>query len=144
MIIAKSNSNGINKLLKFNHNTRHFFASFDFTLNTSTLVSLNPVVIFPIIDIFYYHNVSKISKNTITGLTMEIPFNGAIILITATVDYLYAIILTSFILSLMFEVIQLITGIGNFDVDDILLNVIGSICGYIFYRVLIRLFKCRY
>lgn len=75
---------------------------------------------------------------------MEIPFNGAIILITATVHYLYAIILTSFILSLMFEVIQLITGIGDFDVDDILLNVIGSICGYIFYRVLIRLFKCRY
>ena len=55
---------------------------------------------------------------------MEIPFNGAIILITATVHYLYAIILTSFILSLMFEVIQLITGIGEFDVDDILLNVI--------------------
>jgi glycopeptide antibiotics resistance protein len=36
----------------------------------------------------------------------------------------------------MFEVIQLLTGIGDFDVDDILLNVIGSICGYIFYLCL--------
>lgn len=51
------------------------------------------------------------------------------------------IILSSFILSLMFEGIQLLTGIGDFDVDDILLNVIGSIGGYILYRVFIRLFK---
>ena len=35
----------------------------------------------------------------------------------------------SFVLSLCVEVFQLITKVGSFDVDDLLLNTIGGICG---------------
>lgn len=47
--------------------------------------------------------------------------------------------LSLFIVSLICEVIQLPTAVGDFDVDDILLNVTGLICGYIFYPILTRL-----
>ena len=41
----------------------------------------------------------------------------------------------SFVLSLCVEVFQLITKVGSFDVDDLLLNTIGGICGYILFAI---------
>ena len=41
----------------------------------------------------------------------------------------------SFGLSLCVEVFQLITKVGSFDVDDLLLNTIGGICGYILFVI---------
>ena len=38
-------------------------------------------------------------------------------------------------LSLLVELIQLITKVGSFDVDDIILNTIGGAIGYIIYKV---------
>jgi glycopeptide antibiotics resistance protein len=39
--------------------------------------------------------------------------------------------------SLSFEVLQLITGWGSFDVDDIILNTTGGILGFLIYKVLV-------
>ena len=39
-------------------------------------------------------------------------------------------------LSLTVEIIQLVTKIGSFDVDDLLLNTIGGILGYFVYKIL--------
>ena len=50
---------------------------------------------------------------------------------------------TALILSFAFELIQLITSIGDFDIDDIILNVFGAICGYIVYKVFILIFYKR-
>lgn len=41
--------------------------------------------------------------------------------------------LTVFLLSLSFEMTQLYTGIGVFDVDDLILNTAGGIIGYLLY-----------
>ena len=38
-------------------------------------------------------------------------------------------------ISLCVEVIQLLTKVGSFDVDDLLLNTLGGICGYIIYSI---------
>lgn len=38
-------------------------------------------------------------------------------------------------LSLFVELLQLVTKVGSFDVDDLLLNTIGGIIGYILYRL---------
>jgi glycopeptide antibiotics resistance protein len=43
------------------------------------------------------------------------------------------VILIAFGVSLCFEAIQLLTGIGRFDVDDILLNVLGAAAGWLTY-----------
>ncbi|GKX65884.1 VanZ family protein [Inconstantimicrobium mannanitabidum] len=49
----------------------------------------------------------------------------------------------SFIVSLSFEVIQLLTAIGDFDVDDIILNVLGAMIGFGFYKVIMNIVKLR-
>jgi glycopeptide antibiotics resistance protein len=42
-----------------------------------------------------------------------------------------------FLVSLGFEVAQLVTGIGIFDIDDLILNVTGGIIGYILVWIFI-------
>jgi len=46
------------------------------------------------------------------------------------------VLLLSFELSLVVESIQLIARVGCFDVDDLLLNTIGGLLGYLFYKIL--------
>jgi glycopeptide antibiotics resistance protein len=53
------------------------------------------------------------------------------------------IALSAFIVSLTFEVIQLLTYLGSFDVDDIILNVLGAMCGYLVYKVFFLLIPKR-
>jgi len=45
----------------------------------------------------------------------------------------WRIALISFCISLLFETTQLLTGLGSFDVDDVILNTTGGIVGYIVY-----------
>lgn len=47
----------------------------------------------------------------------------------------FLIILISLELSLFAEVIQLVSKVGSFDVDDLLLNTLGGLCGYIIYML---------
>lgn len=44
----------------------------------------------------------------------------------------------SFELSLLVELIQLVTKVGSFDVDDIILNTIGGVAGYGIYKIVRR------
>lgn len=53
------------------------------------------------------------------------------------------VVLLSLELSLGVEVIQLLTKVGSYDVDDILLNTIGGAIGYIFYLLCCQIMKRR-
>lgn len=41
-----------------------------------------------------------------------------------------------FLFSLGFEIIQLVTGLGEFDVDDLILNTLGALLGYICFYLM--------
>ena len=43
--------------------------------------------------------------------------------------------------SLLVELLQLVFKVGSFDVDDLLLNTIGGLLGYLVYKGLIDLWK---
>ena len=51
----------------------------------------------------------------------------------------FIVILSGLCLSLVVETIQLLTRIGSFDVDDLFLNTIGVVTGYLAGRILVRL-----
>ena len=42
------------------------------------------------------------------------------------------------LVSLSFELVQLLAGLGSFDVDDLILNTTGGIAGYILYKLIGR------
>ncbi len=50
----------------------------------------------------------------------------------------YNNIMICFGFSLCIESVQLVFKVGSFDVDDLLLNTVGGIMGYLFYRVVQR------
>ena len=59
-------------------------------------------------------------------------------IITNRVKNIAFTIIIATAISLIIESIQLITVLGSFDVDDILLNAIGAIFGFIFYLIFIK------
>ena len=56
----------------------------------------------------------------------------------------FFIILSGFGLSLVVETIQLITKVGCFDVDDLILNTLGAALGYLAFAVCNYLRRKRY
>lgn len=46
-----------------------------------------------------------------------------------------------FMLSLLYEITQLVFGLGVFDVDDLILNTAGCIAGYIVFKILWLIFS---
>lgn len=47
----------------------------------------------------------------------------------------FFIVLSGFLLSLVVETIQLVTKVGCFDVDDLILNTLGAALGYLFFAI---------
>lgn len=48
---------------------------------------------------------------------------------------LFLTIVLALELSFCIEIIQLVTKVGSFDVDDLFLNTIGGICGFVLYMI---------
>ena len=44
--------------------------------------------------------------------------------------------LAAFLLSLTIEITQLLTRVGSFDVDDLILNTAGGIAGYLLFYIM--------
>ncbi|WP_160724267.1 VanZ family protein [Bacillus sp. USDA818B3_A] len=59
------------------------------------------------------------------------PFGFILPLLSRRFQKLRRVILSTFCLSLAFEMIQLVFEFGSFDVDDLILNTLGGILGYI-------------
>ena len=53
----------------------------------------------------------------------------------------FHIVLLGFDFSLFVETIQLISKVGSFDVDDLILNTLGAALGYLAYRLIRRYFR---
>ena len=51
--------------------------------------------------------------------------------------------IATFVFSLLVESFQLVFKIGSFDVDDIMLNTLGGILGYIMYMILKKIISKR-
>ncbi len=87
----------------------------------------------PFKEIFRYQLFSRsFIKNVIGNLIMFMPY-GFFISYYLKIDKKRSVFLLSLLVSITIEVTQLIIG-RVFDVDDILLNVIGGLLGYFIYR----------
>ena len=74
--------------------------------------------------------------NVVGNVCVFMPFGALLPNLFEKCQKLIAVLVLSFELSLAIEITQLITRVGSFDVDDLLLNTIGGILGYIAYRIL--------
>jgi len=73
-----------------------------------------------------------------------LPFGFILPVIFRRMNSGFLICVSGFILSLTVEVIQLVTKVGCFDVDDMILNTLGATIGYMLFAVCNYLRRKRY
>ncbi len=83
----------------------------------------------------YYHvglsqNWDLFMINVVGNIAAFVPFGMFIPMLFSKCKNVLLTALLSLEFSLMIEVIQLISRVGSFDVDDLLLNTIGGVCGW--------------
>ena len=64
-----------------------------------------------------------------------LPFGFILPVIFRRMNSGFLICISGFLLSLTLEVIQLVTKVGCFDVDDMILNTLGAAFGYVLFRI---------
>ena len=73
-------------------------------------------------------------SNLFGNILIFVPF-GFFIAMASSSRRFFKALFNSLGLSLCVEVLQLVTRVGSFDVDDILLNTIGGVLGYIVFMI---------
>lgn len=83
----------------------------------------------------YQHNNENATYNLLGNLLGFIPFGFLLPVAIPWFRRLGPMLLAIVVVSLGFETAQLVTGLGIFDVDDLLLNSAGALAGYILYSI---------
>lgn len=73
--------------------------------------------------------------NIVGNVVAFMPFGFIVPEVWNRFNHWYTITLQGFLFSLCIEVIQLVSKVGSFDVDDLLLNTIGTLLGYISFVI---------
>lgn len=82
----------------------------------------------------------SVMLNLVGNVAAFIPFGVMLPCLFPKCRKFFLTALFSFEFSLCVEVIQLTGKVGIFDVDDILLNTLGGVMGFLVYRIFVRLF----
>ncbi|WP_342043718.1 VanZ family protein [Bacillus sp. OTU2372] len=95
----------------------------------------------PFKTIYFYMYLADINliiriENLVGNIIGFAPFGFILPLLSKGFQKLSKVTITTFILSLTFETIQLVFEFGSFDVDDLILNTLGGILGYIPFKIL--------
>ena len=87
--------------------------------------------------IHYYEvlGMEAVLLNLLGNVAAFMPFGFFLPIFSGRCRNILNTILYSFELSVLVELIQLITKVGSFDVDDIILNTLGGALGYVVYKI---------
>lgn len=86
-------------------------------------------------------NVNISLRNLLGNLIGFMPLGFFLPVLSSKFKKLRKIVITSFGTSLTFESVQLIVGVGSFDVDDLIMNTLGAVFGYFAFRSLLYIAK---
>lgn len=92
---------------------------------------------FKTIHLMQSHNVSAEYRmeNLAGNIAGFIPLGILFPLLFPFLRSLWKTVIVVFLISLAFETVQLSTGLGIFDIDDLILNIAGGFLGYIAYKI---------
>ena len=81
-----------------------------------------------------FAEIKRYLLNLLGNIICFIPYGFVIPVLSVRCSSFGKILLLSFLASLLVESIQLVSKLGSFDVDDIMLNTLGGILGYVLFR----------
>lgn len=108
--------------------------------NLKLELNLNQINLIPfatIADYFKFGNKGISVKNLVGNVVIFIPIGFFLPFLIERFRKKKVLLLASFVFSLSFETIQLLFPmLGSFDVDDLILNTLGALIGYIGFIIL--------
>jgi glycopeptide antibiotics resistance protein len=115
---------------------QHFLHNYDWDMIRANFRRAN-LVPFTTIMLFIKSKLSMrdIVGNVLGNIVGFIPFGILVPMLFRRFSTLAKTLIAAFLLSVAFEVIQLIFVLGSFDVDDLMLNTAGAGIGYYIYLV---------
>jgi glycopeptide antibiotics resistance protein len=91
----------------------------------------------PFKTIYYYVSLQEVAENGLQNvggnIVVFLPYGLLLPLAFPALREFRKLLLAVFLTSLCFETIQLVFNLGSFDVDDLLLNSVGGMIGYLFF-----------
>ncbi|WP_157950233.1 VanZ family protein [Vallitalea okinawensis] len=103
------------------------------TYNNINLIPLRTIRLY--INYFDYFTFSIWFLNIFGNILLFIPF-GCLLPLISKINRFWSVLLVSLITICTAEIMQHLFMVGELDVDDIILNTIGVIIGYLFYKFL--------
>ncbi len=96
----------------------------------------------------YYTNLETLGfgavfSNLLGNVIAFIPFGFFLPILRRIHKSFFATLFYTFLLSLLIETVQLVTKVGAFDVDDLILNTLGGVVGYILFQIVNRIRRNR-
>lgn len=135
----------LTKLILFKHlPLTEIINNFNFSYNDYRWRTSNFV---PLKTIIYYMFFADINldiriKNLVGNIIGFVPLGILLPLLSNRFLNLKSVIIATFSLSFTYEFFQLLFGFGSFDIDDLILNTLGGILGYLpiklIYLIIIR------
>ncbi|MDO4523634.1 MAG: VanZ family protein [Eubacteriales bacterium] len=124
-----------------------FFAEGFGRVNTERGYTYN-LVLFREIRRFWNHRellgMKAVIVNIAGNVICFIPFGAILPVLCRKARKLFAIVLLSFEFSLLVECAQLLLKVGSFDVDDLFLNTLGGLIGFLLFLVCDMLRRKKY
>ena len=78
-------------------------------------------------------------KNLLGNIIPFIPFGLLLPITYKKFSSMISVFFTGLASILLIEIFQFFTNLGSFDVDDIILNMIGIVCGYLMFQIINRI-----
>lgn len=85
-----------------------------------------------------------VALNLMGNIAAFIPFGTILPIMRRKCRSFFYMTLLTFEFSLVIEVIQLVFKVGSFDVDDLLLNTIGGMLGYLIFAIMDKIRRHKY
>lgn len=88
-----------------------------------------------------HNNLRYFLINFCMNIVAFVPFGAVLPVIQERSRKWYVLLYQSVIIIIMVELLQLLSKVGIFDVDDMILNISGSMAGYIIFRISWKIWK---
>ncbi len=94
-------------------------------------------------DIFFISSAGNALVNLAGNIIMFVPMGFFMCCIWKKMRNFLRHFLATFITILLIELIQLFTFLGSFDIDDLILNIIGSVIGFLTWFIFTKVFHTK-
>jgi glycopeptide antibiotics resistance protein len=138
IIVRIINLNSYNRYFWFPQGSSNFFDMEVWKLNSNIIPFQNTYKYITGSDKF---NLDIIIHNTLGNILIFVPLGIFLPILFNKYKTFSKVFISSILISITIEVLQFFIQIGQFDIDDIILNAIGSIMGYFIINILIKIYN---